>query len=112
MGRKEISLSPAASDATKLLGAQVRQARHDKGWSAAELATRAGVSQRTVLSVEKGEPSVSLGNAFNIAVLAGVPMFQTTDPVELTLMRRRGEDRVALLPSKTYAKRVNRDFDF
>lgn len=109
MGRPAISLNPVAENALRLLGAQVRLARHAKRWSSAELAMRAGVTQRTVLSLENGTPTVSIGNALNIAVLAGVELFGIADPVELALARRRGEERVALIPSKTYAPRDDDD---
>ncbi|NQX04681.1 helix-turn-helix domain-containing protein [Rathayibacter sp. VKM Ac-2856] len=112
MGRTAISLNPVAGDALRLLGAQVRIARHARRWSSAELAARAGVSVPTVLALETGKPSVSIGNALNIAVLAGVDLFGITDPVELARARKRGEDRVALLPAKTYMPREGADGDF
>jgi transcriptional regulator with XRE-family HTH domain len=98
MGRQQIALSPAAGEAARIFGQLVRFARHEKGWTATELAARAGVSARTVTEIEKGSPAVSLGNAFNVAVRAGVPLFQVSDTAELARLRRSGEQRLALLP--------------
>lgn len=92
-------MTPTAAEAARLLGAQIRLARHDKRWSAAELAARAGVSQRTVLAIEAGKPAPSIGNVLNLAVLAGVELFGTADPLEIALARRRAEERLALLPA-------------
>lgn len=98
MSRREISMMPMAAEAARLLGAQIRLARHDKRWSAAELAERAGVSQRTVLAIEAGKPTPSIGNVLNIATLAGVELFSRSDPLDIALARRRAEERLALLP--------------
>jgi transcriptional regulator with XRE-family HTH domain len=115
MSRREISMTPVAADAARLLGVQIRLARHDRRWSAAELAERAGVSQRTVLAVEAGKASPSIGNVLNIAALAGVDLFGQTDPVELSRARRRGEERLALLPAlvrKLNDRDDDGDYDF
>ena len=100
MTRRQIALSPMAENAAKLFGTQIRRARHAKRWTAAELAERAGVSRLTVLNVETGSPNVSLGNALNIASIVGVALFGIDDPVELARARLRGEEQLALLPSR------------
>lgn len=102
MSRRKIAMGRVAADAAAVLGQQIRLARAEKNWTAAELAERAGVSPRTVLAIEAGEPTPSLGNVFNVAVLAGVPLFDIDDPSELAQARRRGESRLKLLPSKVY----------
>ncbi len=102
MTRRRIALSPVAENAAVLFGIQIRLARRAKRWTAADLAERAGVSRVTVLNVESGSPNVSLGNALNIATLAGVNLFGIDDPVELARARNRGEEQVALLPSRVY----------
>lgn len=110
MSRREISMTPTAAQAARLLGAQIRLARHDKRWSASELAERAGVSQRTVLAVEAGKPAPSVGNVLNLAALAGVELFGQSDPAEIALARRRAEERLALLPAQV-RKLSNKDDD-
>ncbi len=74
MGRDRVFLE-VVQDAVELFGAQVRAARAERRWTAAELARRAGVSKGTVLKVEQGHPGVSIGTAFQLAALVGVPLF-------------------------------------
>lgn len=62
-------------DAAALLGAEVRAGRLERRWTAAELARRAGISKLTLLKIEHGDPSVSLGLALQTAALVGVPLF-------------------------------------
>ena len=112
MTRRRIAMSPVAENAAALLGTQIRLARHAKRWTAADLAERAGVSRVTVLNAEAGSPSVSLGNVLNMASLVGVELFGLDDPVELARARRRGEERLALIPSKVYKERGSGDGDF
>ncbi len=92
-------MSRPAAEAAQLLGAQIAQARRERRWTLAELAERAGVSQPTVRKVERGDPSVSIGIAFEIATLVGVPLF-TPDPAELSTMVDRAKDRLALMPQR------------
>lgn len=114
MSRRKIAMTAVAENAAVLLGTQIRLARHAKKWTAAELADRAGVSRITVLQAEKGSPNTSLGNVLNIAAIAGVELFGLDDPVELARARRRGEERLALVPSKVYpsVKRDDGDGDY
>ncbi|MFD3510962.1 helix-turn-helix transcriptional regulator [Nocardia sp. NPDC058666] len=100
MARKRIGLHPAAADAVRVLGQQVRLARRAKNWTAADLAAATGVSPRTISSIETGSSAVSIGNVLNVAAIAGVPLFGVDDPAELTRMRLRGEERIALIPTR------------
>lgn len=100
MGRQQVSMSPAAADAALALGQQVRLARHDRKWTVAELAGRAGVSDRTVTAIERGLPSTSIGNAFNVAVAAGIPLFGTDSPASLTGILAARAELLALLPQR------------
>lgn len=92
-----------ALDAGKALGALIQQGRIQKRWTMADLSGRLGVSAPTLRAVEAGSPSVSIGTYLHAAVLTGVPLFQTTDPAEIAVMRRRGEERTALLPARVRA---------
>lgn len=103
MARRPVSTMPAAADAIAVLGHQARLARHNRGWTAEDLAARIGVSARTVLAIESGAPGTAIGNVFNAAVMVGVPLFGVEDKAELTRLRRRGEERLALLPSRVYS---------
>lgn len=114
MGRQRISLTPAAQDALTILGQQIRLARHDRVWSMAELAARAGVSENTVRAIETGGANPSIGNVFNVAVAAGVPLFNANRD-ELDRLARDGAARLALLPTRVDEPRrkdADGDFDF
>jgi DNA-binding XRE family transcriptional regulator len=92
-------LSPLALEAAKLLGASVRVGRRRRRWTVAELAERAGVSETTMLKVERGDPGVRLGTAFEAAALVGVPLF-AEDGSRRALEAARLEDRLAVLPQR------------
>ncbi|WP_280415876.1 helix-turn-helix domain-containing protein [Nocardia carnea] len=115
MARRPISLRPASADALAVLGTQIRTARHERNWTAAELADRTGISVRTVLDIESGKPGVAIGNVFNAATTAGVALFGVEDREELARIRRRGEERLALLPRRVRHRTGGQgsdDFDF
>lgn len=96
--------SPYAAHAAQLLGARVRAARGERRWTARELADRAGISQATLSKVERGDMTVALGVAFEVAALVGVPLFHD-DPSRLALDLDRARDRVALLPQRVRRRR-------
>jgi transcriptional regulator with XRE-family HTH domain len=89
--------SPLTVEAAALLGARVRLARRERGWTLQELADRVGVTHPTMSKVERGDPSVRLGVAFEAAVIVGVPLFHE-DRGRLRLEAGRVEDRLAVLP--------------
>jgi len=64
-----------------------------------ELAERAGITLPTLSKVERGDPTVSLGVAFEVATLVGVPLFYE-DLTRLTLDLDRTRARAALLPQR------------
>ena len=104
------ALSPLALEAAKLLGAGVRLGRRERRWTVAELAERAGVTEATMLKVERGDPGVRLGIAFEAAALTGVPLFGEDDERRRLEGQRLG-DRLAALPQKTRRPReVDDDF--
>lgn len=100
---------PQAQDAVRVLGLEVARARRARRWSQAELAERAGVSRETVRKVEHGGSAVAIGTAFDLAALVGVELFGAS-PGELPLLVRRGEERLAVLPSRV-RKRADLELD-
>ncbi len=90
------SITRQAGDAARALGAQVAAARKQRRWSASRLAEQAGINVRTLRKVERGDPTVTLGTAFDVAVLVGVPLF-TPRPSELAVLADHLADRAALL---------------
>ena len=90
-------LSPATNDAIALLGRQIRLARTQRQWTAVELADRVGVSPVTLRKVERGDPTVALGTAFEAATLVGIPLYE--DRQRRRRERDHVEARLAALPS-------------
>lgn len=91
------SYSPLALEAAALLGARIRLARRERGWTLEELADRVGVTHPTMRKVERGNPSVGLGVALEAAAVVGVPLFHE-DRTRLRLEAQKVEDRLALMP--------------
>ena len=102
--------SPLTVEAARLLGARVRLARRERGWTLQELAERVGVAHPTMRKVERGDPSVRLGVAFEAATLVGVPLFHE-DRARRRLEAGRVEDRLAVLP-QLVRKPAELDDDF
>lgn len=100
MPRRAIAVAPEAADAVKILGTQIRAARHEQGWRASDLAMRVGVSTNTILAVEAGAPGTAIGTVLTAAMLVGVPLFGSDNPDEIARMRRRGEERLLLTASR------------
>jgi transcriptional regulator with XRE-family HTH domain len=107
MSKRSIGVSRASADALAVLGRQIHEARLVKGWTVADTASRLGVDHRTLRAVELGSPAVAVGTVFNAAVLLGVSLFGL-DPQELAQARRRGEEILALLPSRVRTADVDR----
>lgn len=112
MGRERIGLSATAKDAVVVLGHQIRMARQERALTVAELAARAGVSERTISQIERGSNAVSIGNVFNAAVSVGLPLFGAETAPELLQLRRIGEERLALMPTRVRRPKANVDTDF
>lgn len=108
---QKLPRSPYAVDAARLLGARVRLARRERRWSQQELASRVGVTPRTVYKIEHGDLSVGLGAAFEAAALLGVPLFYA-ERSRLTAELDRLDARTALLPRPVSSElgQVNDDF--
>lgn len=102
--------SPHALEASSLLGERIRLGRRERGWTLEELAERVGVSVPTMRKIERGDPSVGLGTAFEAATLTGVALFHE-DPSRLRLEAARVGDRLAVLP-RLVRKPAEVDDDF
>lgn len=100
--RRTRTYSPATLDAVATLGAQIATARRQRRMTVAELCERAGITANTVRAIEQGAPTVGIGVMFEVAVLLGVPLFADT-PTELTAIRDRVHERLALLPRRVRA---------
>jgi transcriptional regulator with XRE-family HTH domain len=103
--------TPQARDAARILGLQIAQARRERRRTAEEVAARANISPVTLRKVERGDPSVALGTALEVATLVGVRLFGL-EPGELRRAARREEDRLALLPERVRVPDHDPDDDF
>jgi transcriptional regulator with XRE-family HTH domain len=92
-------LSRQTRAAAALLGMQIASGRRERRWQLAELAERAGVSVPTARKAERGDPSVSLGTALELATLVGVRLFGVDDD-EIGRQLNERRDRLALLPAR------------
>jgi transcriptional regulator with XRE-family HTH domain len=89
--------SRLSQEALRLLGAQVRLARKQRGMTEADLAERVGVARSTLQLIEKGDPKVEIGLVFEAATLAGVGLF-APEVTTLAPQLERVTDKIALLP--------------
>ena len=96
-------------EALRLLGDRVRLARRERRWTIVELAERVGVSPVTIRKVEKGEPTVALGTAFEAAVLVGVALFHD-DHARRGLESDYLRARLAVLPAAVRRTPIDDDF--
>lgn len=101
--------SPATQDAARLLGARVRLARQRRRLTVAQLAERIGVSRVTVQKIERGDPTVALGTAFEAATVLGVTLFHP-DPGRRRVEASRVDDMLALLPASVRVAQHDDDF--
>lgn len=109
MPKRTRAYSRTVRHASTLLGSLVRQGRIERRWSSQQLAERAGITVDTLRKVERGDPTVSLGVAFDVAALVGVPLFYE-DRSRLASEVARARDRVSLLPQRVRPRDVDDAF--
>ena len=102
-------LSPVTVEAVRLLGSRVAAARRERRWTLMELAERVGVSVVTIRKVERGDPSVALGTAFEAAALVGVALFHE-DRQRRALEAEVARARLAVLPASVRSGDIDDDF--
>lgn len=80
-------------------GAKIRQARHDKGWTQAELARRAGIRERQVIRWENEQHSPRLDGIAKIAAVTGLAVgdFIADDDTETLASEDEEEDAMVAL---------------
>ena len=103
--------SKYTTEATRLLGQQIKLGRKQQRWSETELAQRAGIARSTLQKIEKGDPTASLGLVFEVAALVGVRLFDA-DLRGLADRRASTAALLTLLPKKTHPPKRELDDDF
>lgn len=104
-------ISSLSLSAIELLGSLIRVARKERKITAQELADRAGISRGLVQRIEKGDPSCSIGAAFEAAIIVGVPLFEL-DSKQLSQKLNQTNEKLTLLPKAVHKprQRINDDF--
>ena len=96
-------------EAVELLAEMIRAGRIERKITTRDMATRAGVSRTLLQRIEEGDPSCAIGAVFEVAVIAGVPLFET-DPDRLQTHRSALREKLSLLPQHARkSKRVIHD---
>ena len=72
MGRDKPVLLPKYKKLLKELGENIKLARLRRKFSAAQVSERANISRPTLLSIEKGSESVSIGLYLQVLVVLGL----------------------------------------
>lgn len=103
-------ISNKAKEALKELGNQIRQARKRRMWTIAELANKIQVTAPTIIALEKGAPTVSVGVLAAVLWTLGLEnelrhLSQLNDSEGTKLMNAR-------LPKKIRTKKGDIDNDF
>ena len=96
------ALTPAVVDATTVIGQRIRRARQERGWTLVNLAERAGVSEKTVRSIEAGSPRTAIGTVFEVALLVGLDLLGRPES-ELPALVARGREVASLAPTRVRA---------
>lgn len=94
---KKRTFSRYSTEASLLLGHQIKLGRKQRKWTEQELAERTGISRATLQKIEQGNMNCAIGLVFEAAVLVGVKLFET-DNTSLTMQHERTNDKLALLP--------------
>jgi len=98
-------------EAAELLGKQIQLARKLNKFTAQDLAERAGISRGLLQRIEKGDPSCSLGAAFEVAALVGLTLF-SSGANELPARLAQINNSLALLPKAVHPSPPVIDDDF
>jgi transcriptional regulator with XRE-family HTH domain len=102
-GTNKSAYSRYALAAVQHLGQLVRLKRIERRITSEKFADRLGVARGTVQRLERGDPKVALGIAFEACALLGIPLFEE-DRSRLTARVKDAAERLALLPKAARAR--------
>jgi len=86
-------------EALELLAQMIRVCRIDRRMSTQEMAARAAISRPLLRRIERADPSCSIGAVFEVATIAGVPLFGG-EPDRLQTQRSALTEKLSLLPQR------------
>lgn len=92
-------ISPMTRDALSYLGATIKEARTIRRWTQTELASRTGVHRHTVRKAEQGDPTVTAGTLFELAVICGLNLVGPSNEDAATLSKQ-AKVRLKLVPER------------
>lgn len=72
MSKKSPVLLPNKNQILKTVGEQIKLARLRRKFSGEIVAERAGIGRNTLISIEQGKPSVSIGHYLNVLRVLGL----------------------------------------
>ena len=72
MSSRKTILLPKQFKIMETLGENIKMARLRRKLTAEQVAERAGISRRTLVSVEKGSPGVAMGNYLQVLFVLGL----------------------------------------
>ena len=84
-------------EALELLAQTIRADRIGRKITTREMANRAGISRSLLHRIEEGDPSCAIGPVFEVAVIAGVTLFEA-DTDRLQTHRAALMEKLSLLP--------------
>lgn len=100
-----------ATDACKLLGSLIREARIEQRMTVAELAERTGVSRGLVTRAEAGDMGCSIGVVFEMAAILKISLFDL-EPDALSRYLTMKQEKLHLLPKAVRKSNVSLKDDF
>lgn len=72
MDKKSAILLPKTRQILETVGEQIKLARLRRKFSGEMVAERAGIGRNTLISIEQGKPSVSIGHYLNVLKVLGL----------------------------------------
>jgi transcriptional regulator with XRE-family HTH domain len=101
--------SQQSLEALELLAKLIRAGRIDRKMTAQEMADRAGISRPLLRRIENADPGCTIGAVFEVAVIAGVSLFES-EPESLQTRRSAQTEKPGLLAQRARKpKRVIHD---
>jgi transcriptional regulator with XRE-family HTH domain len=96
-------------EAVEFFAEMIRAGRIERKITTRDMARRAGVSRTLLQRIEEGDPRCAIGAVFEVAVIAGVTLFEA-DPDRLQTHRAALREKLSLLPKHARkSKRVIHD---